>query len=93
MSDHGQTHVREAVSLGEALAGFEGVLPLGSNRAAHVYLQAGSRLEPRGVAERLDSLPAAEVALFREGPDAVARRDGGGARVRPRPGWRLLARR
>ena len=86
MSDHGQTHVREAVSIGEALAGLEGVLPLGSNRAAHVYLQPGSRLEPRGVAARLDSLPAAEVALFREGPDAVARRDGEELVFAPAPG-------
>jgi hypothetical protein len=76
MSDHGQTHVREASSLGEALAGVEGVLSLASNRAAHVYLQDGCRLGAREVARRLDSLEAAEIVLFREGPDAVARREG-----------------
>ncbi len=76
MSDHGQTRVREVVSLAEVYAGVEGVLPLASNRAAHVYLQPGCRLDPRAVAARLDRVPAAEIALFREGSDAVARRDG-----------------
>jgi len=76
MADHGQTHVHQASSLAEVYAGIEGVLPLASNRAAHVYLQAGCRLDPRSVAARLDSLPAAEVTLFREGGDAVARREG-----------------
>jgi hypothetical protein len=76
MADHGQTHVRDAVSLAEVYAGLESVLPLGSNRAGHIYLGAGCRLDAREVAARLDHLPAAEVALFREGPDAIARRDG-----------------
>jgi hypothetical protein len=76
MADHGQTHVREATSLAELYADVEGVLPLGSNRAAHLYLQPGSPLEPRDVAARLDGVKAAEVTLFREGTNAVARRDG-----------------
>jgi hypothetical protein len=76
MADHGQTRVHEATSLAEIYAGVDGVLPLGSNRAAHVYLQPGCRLDPRAVAARLDAVPAAEVTLFREGQDAVARRDG-----------------
>jgi hypothetical protein len=76
MADHGQTHVREAASLADALAHVDGVLPLGSNRAAHVYLQPGSRFDARAVASRLDGLPAAEVVLFREGTRAVARREG-----------------
>ena len=76
MADHGQTRVREATSLAEVYAGVEGVLPLGSNRAAHLYLQPGCRLDPRAVAARLDGVTAAEVTLFREGTDAVARRDG-----------------
>jgi len=76
MADHGQTHVHEAVSLAEAYAGVDGVLPLASNRAAHVYLQPGCRLDPRAVAARLDTVPAAEITLFREGGDAVARREG-----------------
>ena len=56
MADHGQTHVREATSLGEMYAGLDGVLPLASNRAAQVYLQPGCRLDPRagpGVIGRL----------------------------------------
>src|SRR4051812_38516844 len=76
MADHGQTRVREATALAELFAGAEGVLPLGSNRAAHLYLQPGCQLEPREVAARLDDVMAAEVTLFREGTTAVARRDG-----------------
>jgi hypothetical protein len=83
MADHGQTHVREATSLEEVYAGVEGVLPLGSNRAGHVYLQEGCRLDPRGVAARLDGIAAVEVALFREGADAVARREGEELAFRP----------
>ena len=56
MADHGQTRVREATSLAEVYAGVEGVLPLGSNRAAHLYLQPGCRLDPRAVAARLDGV-------------------------------------
>lgn len=84
MADHGQTHVREAFSLRDALAGLDGVLPLASNRAAHIYLEDG--LEPRAVAVRLDPAPAAEVVLFREGDDAVARREGEELAFRPAPG-------
>ncbi len=76
MADHGQTHVHDAASLAEVYAGVDGVLPLASNRAAHVYLQHDCRLDPRGVAARLDSVAAAEITLFREGSDAVARREG-----------------
>ena len=76
MADHGQTRVHESASLGLVYAGIEGVLPLGSNRAAHVYLSPACLLDPRSVAERLDGVAAAEVALFREGANAVARRDG-----------------
>ena len=77
MSDHGQTRVHEAVSLAEVYAGVDGVLPLASNRAAHVYLQPGCRLDARAVAARLDGVPAVEVALFREG-----RRPSRGAKAR-----------
>ena len=83
MSDHGQTHVRAATSLAEVYAGVEGVLPLGSNRAGHVYLLEGCRLDPREVAARLDDVGAADVTLFREGADAVARREGEELAFRP----------
>ena len=76
MADHGQTHVREAVSLAESYAGIEGVLPLASNRAGHVYVQPGCRLDLRTIAARLDAVAAVDVTLFREGSKAVARRDG-----------------
>ena len=76
MADHGQTRVHEATSLGEVYADVEGVLPLGSNRSAHLYLQPGCRLDAREIATRLDGVEAAEVSLFREGSNAVARRDG-----------------
>ena len=82
MSDHGQTRVREATSLGDLYSGLDGVLPLGSNRAAHVYLLDACRLDAREVAARLDAVPAAEVALFREGAGAVARREGEELRFR-----------
>jgi len=76
MSDHGQTHVREAYPIVDAYAGVEGVLPLGSNRAAHVYLRPGCRLDARAIAQRLDAVAAVEVALFREDGAGVARREG-----------------
>ena len=86
MADHGQTRVGEATSLTEVYSGLDGVLPLASNRAAQVYLEAGVRLDPRAVAIRLDGVPAAEVVLFREGADAVARREGEDLVFRPAEG-------
>jgi hypothetical protein len=91
MSDHGQTHVRESASLEEVYAGDEGVLPLGSNRAGHRYLREGCRLDPREVAARLDGVAAAEVTLFREGADAVARREGEELVFRPAAGGFALS--
>jgi hypothetical protein len=85
MADHGQTRVREAYSLSDAYSSVDGVLPLGSNRAAHVYLQPGCRLDARGVATRLDGVPAAEITLYREGHQAVARREGEELRFAPAP--------
>ncbi len=86
LADHGQTRVREATSLAEIYAGVEGVLPLGSNRAAHLYLEPGCRDDLRAVASRLDGVPAAEVTLFREGGSAVARREGEELRFTPAAG-------
>jgi len=83
MSDHGQTHVREATSIGDAYRRVDGVLPLASNRAGHVYLGPECTLDARGAAARLDGVPAVEVALFRDGPDAVARREGEELRFAP----------
>ena len=76
MADHGQTRVESSASLAAEYAGVEGVLPLSSNRAGHVYLLPSCRLDPRAVAARLDAVGAVEVTLFREGERAVARREG-----------------
>jgi hypothetical protein len=76
ISDHGQTHVHASADLLAVYAGETGVLALGSNRAAHVYLGPSCRLDARAVAARLDGIDAAEVTLFREGTRAVARREG-----------------
>jgi hypothetical protein len=75
-ADHGQTHVDEAYRLQDGYAGVDGVVVTASNRAGMVYRLDGCALDPRELAARLDGKPAAEVALFREGETAVARRDG-----------------
>ena len=88
-SDHGQTHVERAVSLEASLAGTEGVLVTASNRAGMVYRLPGCREDPTELARRLDGSAAAEVVLYREGDEAVARRDGEELRFAPDGGgWR-----
>ncbi|HSB37575.1 MAG TPA: alkaline phosphatase family protein [Gaiellaceae bacterium] len=88
-SDHGQTQVDRVVSLEAALSGAEGVLVTASNRAGMVYRQPACREEPAELARRLDGSAAAEVVLWREGDEAVARRDGEQLRFAPRGGaWR-----
>lgn len=74
-SDHGQTHVRHAASLGTRFAGVDDVVVTASNRAGMVYDLAGGRA--RALAERLDGEPSVETALFLEDGELVARRDGG----------------
>ena len=68
-SDHGQTDVAEVARLQEHLPD---ELVLASNRAGMVY----SERDPRELAARLDGADSIEVVLFREGEEAVARRDG-----------------
>jgi predicted AlkP superfamily pyrophosphatase or phosphodiesterase len=65
-SDHGQSSVTQTARLdvGEDLV-------TASNRAAMVYTD-----DPRAVAERLDSDPAAGIVCFRENGGIVVRRDG-----------------
>jgi hypothetical protein len=76
-SDHGQTRVERAARLQDALPGeLDGVLALASNRAGMAYRLPGCRLPSRGLAERLDDEPAADVVLFREDEAVVARREG-----------------
>ncbi len=68
-SDHGQTEVSEVARLQDQLPD---ALVVASNRAGMVYSDG----ELRPLASRLDGVPGVEVVLFREGDEAVARRDG-----------------
>jgi hypothetical protein len=63
-SDHGQSHIAHAVELdaGDALV-------TASNRAAMVYTD-----DPRAVAKRLATQPAAGYVLFREDGELIVRR-------------------
>src|SRR5581483_8199129 len=54
-----------------------------SNRAGQVYLLPGARVDAAGLAARLDGEPSVEVTLWREGDDAVARREREELRFRP----------
>lgn len=83
-ADHGQTRVERAVRLESSFGGLELLrrralrpeVAIGaSNRAGHVYRLPRCRESVRELAERLDAEPAAEVVLFREGDEAVARRE------------------
>ena len=101
-SDHGQTHVDETARLQDSFADlrvFPGrrradpaafdVVVTASNRCGMVYRLPACRLPARGLAERLDDDPAADVVLFREDGLAVARRRGEELRFRPdNGGWR-----
>jgi predicted AlkP superfamily pyrophosphatase or phosphodiesterase len=75
-SDHGQTRVDRAVSLKASFAGVDGVRVAASNRAGMVYRLPGCREDVSELARRLDGSAAAEVVLYREGDEAVARRAG-----------------
>ena len=81
-SDHGQTHVNAAVSLEHALAHVDGVLVAASNRAGQVYRLPGCREDARALAALVETEPAAEAVLFREGDEVAARREGEECRVR-----------
>jgi hypothetical protein len=88
LSDHGQTRVEHAAALGASLRDAEGVLVTASNRAGMLYRLPGCRLDPRELAARLDQEPAVGAALFREGEEAVARREGEELRFAPAAaGW------
>jgi predicted AlkP superfamily pyrophosphatase or phosphodiesterase len=88
-SDHGQTRVERAIRLEDSFAGLEGeVVVAASNRAGMVYRLPACSLDARGLARRLDGEPAVEVSLFREGDEAVARREGEELRFAPDgDGW------
>jgi hypothetical protein len=97
-SDHGQTPVRRAVPLETAFAGLKVVRRNGagrsdvavtaSNRAGQVYRLAHCPEPVRALAERLDAHEAADVVLFLEDGDAVARRNREELRFHPNgDGW------
>ena len=89
-ADHGQTHVAETARLQDAFAGAEGVVVTASNRAGMVYRLDGAAEDARSLAARLDREPAAEVVLFLEGDEAVARREGEELRFAPADdSWRM----
>ena len=83
-SDHGQTQVEQATRLDALVAPHEdGIVVAASNRAGQVYLLPGARVDAAGLAARLDGEPSVEVTLWREGDDAVARREREELRFRP----------
>ncbi len=90
LADHGQTNVERIARLEEPLAGVDGALVAASNRAGQVYLLDGCRLDAREIALRVDADPAVEVVLWREGGEAVARREREELRFAPAgDGWEL----
>ncbi len=99
-SDHGQTPVTHVATLQDPFSDLR-VLPgrrrdpdsfdvavTASNRFGMVYRLPACRLDARALALRLDGEPAADVVLFREGDEGVARRDGEEVRFAPsNGGW------
>ena len=99
-SDHGQTRVERVARLPDAfadLAVFTGrrgdprgaeVAVTASNRSGMVYSLDGR--SPRDLAERLDGFAAVDLVLFREGGEAIVRRDGEEVCFAPENGgWRV----
>jgi hypothetical protein len=94
-SDHGQTRVDRVARLERRFGDLRLLSPrrpapaecelavAASNRAGMIYRLSGCRLDARALAERLDSEPAVDVALFLEDGLAVARRDGEELRFAP----------
>ncbi len=75
-SDHGQTGVDRHAYLNEPFADLRDVIVTASNRAGMIYRLSDSAPDARALAERLDGEPSVDVALFLEGGEAIARRDG-----------------
>lgn len=75
-ADHGQTTVREVARLEDT---FSDAIVTASNRAGMVYADG----DAAALARRLDGNEAVDVVLWREGDEAVARRDGAELRFTP----------
>lgn len=77
LSDHGQTPVTNVAQLEESLVRHaDNVVVAASNRAAHVYLLPGARVDAAGLARELDGAASVELTVRRDGDELVARRDG-----------------
>ncbi len=98
-ADHGQTHVREAARLEERYADLRLLQPRrapgdaelfvgASNRVAQLYRLPACREDVRSLAARGEADPAVDAVLFREGTEAVVRREGEELRFAPADnGW------
>lgn len=95
-SDHGHSAVHSSVRVEELLSdlrvhGGNGasqseVAVCASMRIGAVYRLPACRVDAREIAARLERSVAVDLALFTEGADAVARRDGEEVRFRPENG-------
>ncbi|HKU59255.1 MAG TPA: alkaline phosphatase family protein [Gaiellaceae bacterium] len=89
LSDHGQTQVSQAAPLEAPLAAHaDSIVVTASNRAGQIYLLPDARVDAPAIARALDGEPSVDVTLWREGDDAVARREREELRFRPAgDGW------
>ena len=86
-ADHGQSRIDDAVALEPHFADAD-VVVTASNRAGMVY-RLGDGDDASALAARLDDEPGAEITLFLEDGEAVARRDGEELRFAPAGGgWK-----
>jgi predicted AlkP superfamily pyrophosphatase or phosphodiesterase len=94
-SDHGQTKVERGVRLQDPLSRFSlfsrstpaaELAVTASNRAGMVYRLPGCRSEAPELAELLEREPSIGVVLYRDGDEAVARREGEELRFAPQNG-------
>jgi len=86
LADHGQTSVTATARLEERFVDLSVLRPgrrtpaavavTASNRVGMVYRLPGCPEDPRALAARLDDEPAVDAALFLEGGEPVARRNG-----------------
>ena len=79
-ADHGQTKVDQVARLQDT---FPGAIVTASNRAGMVYADGDEAQRVAQLAARLDGKPGVDVVLYREGDEAVARRDGEELRFTP----------
>ncbi|MGL6278315.1 MAG: alkaline phosphatase family protein [Gaiella sp.] len=76
IADHGQTHVREVATLGDAFRTVDDVFVGASNRAAGVYRLGTGAPPVEALARRLDSHAAVDLTIRRDQGAVVVRRGG-----------------